>query len=47
MLLIIIEVQNQNKKDILAEITGGQKWVKQAPLVLLFCADFKQEQKIF
>lgn len=35
----IIEVKDIRKREILFEISGNQKWVKQAPLVLLVCAD--------
>jgi nitroreductase len=35
----IIEVRDEEKREILSGIADGQKWVKEAPLVLLFCAD--------
>lgn len=38
----IIEVQDQEKKTYLSEIAGGQRWVKEAPLVLLFCINLKR-----
>jgi len=43
----IIEVIDQLKKNFLSEIAGGQKWVKEAPLVLLFCADLNRGEKYF
>lgn len=41
----IIEVKDENKKDELTKISGGQKWVKEAPVVLLFCADLNRNKK--
>lgn len=35
----IIEVRDPKKREALFEVSGGQRWVKEAPLVLLFCAD--------
>ena len=35
----IIHVQDNMKKEKLAQISGDQKWVVEAPVVLLFCAD--------
>lgn len=43
----IIEVKDQTKKDFLSEIAGNQRWVKEAPLVLLFCADLNRGKKYF
>ena len=43
----IIEVKSQAKKHFLAELAGGQKWVKNAPLVLLFCADLNRGNKYY
>ena len=43
----IIEVQDQEKKNFLAEVAGGQKWVTEAPLVLLFCADLHRGKKYY
>lgn len=38
----IIYVKDNNKKEKLAQISGGQKWVVEAPVVLLFCADLNR-----
>lgn len=35
----MIEVQDPMKRELLYRISGNQKWVLNAPLVLLFCAD--------
>ncbi len=35
----IIEVTDPAKREVLKTISGGQKWVVEAPLALLFCAD--------
>ncbi len=35
----IINVQDPHKRQLLAEVTGGQKWVTECPLFLVFCAD--------
>ncbi len=35
----IIEIISPEERRILSEIAGGQRWVNEAPLVLLFCAD--------
>lgn len=43
----IIEVRDKVKKDFLSEIAGGQRWVKEAPLVLLFCADLRRGKKYY
>jgi len=43
----IIEVKDQAKKDFLSETAGGQRWVKEAPLVLLFCADLNRGKKYY
>jgi len=36
----IIEVQDKEKKRKISELTGNQTWIDQAPVFLLFCADF-------
>ncbi|NLJ99146.1 MAG: NADPH-dependent oxidoreductase, partial [Tissierellia bacterium] len=41
----IIEVRDENKKEKLSKISGGQNWVVEAPLVLLFCADLNRSKK--
>lgn len=43
----IIEVRDSKKREFLAEVAGGQKWVVEAPLVLLFCADLNRGKKYF
>lgn len=43
----IIEVKDESKKQELSQISGEQKWVVQAPLVLLFCADLNRGKKYF
>lgn len=43
----IIEVQNSEKREVLKECSGGQRWVVTAPLVLLFCADLHRSEKYF
>ncbi|MBO0481043.1 nitroreductase family protein [Candidatus Enterococcus courvalinii] len=41
----IIEVTDPAKRDELATISGGQEWLKKAPLTLLFCADLHRSEK--
>ncbi|MEB2494559.1 NADPH-dependent oxidoreductase [Peribacillus simplex] len=36
----VISVQDRETKEKIAELTGNQPWVAQAPVFLLFCADF-------
>lgn len=36
----IVCVQDQANKQRIAELAGGQPWIAQAPVFLLFCADF-------
>ncbi|EJR91177.1 hypothetical protein IKE_06261 [Bacillus cereus VD196] len=36
----IIAVQDEMKKAKLAELCGNQAWIDQAPIFLIFCADF-------
>lgn len=43
----IIEVQDREKRNALSEIAGGQKWVQEAPLALLFCADLNRGKKYY
>ena len=43
----IIEVQDPGKREFLYEVSGGQRWVKEAPLVLLFCADLYRGRKYY
>lgn len=40
----IICVQDVAKKQRIADIAGGQPWVAQAPVFLLFCADFQRAE---
>ena len=43
----IIEVRDGEKRKALAEIAGGQQWVIEAPLVMLFCADLNRGGKYY
>jgi nitroreductase len=43
--LSIILVQNQEGRKKLAELAGGQPWVKNAPLSMIFCLDFYRIKK--
>lgn len=43
----IIEVEDKSKRKILFEVSGRQKWVIKAPLVLLFCGDLYRGNKYF
>jgi len=43
----IIEVKDSNKRKLLAEWAGGQRWVETAPLVLLFCGDLHRAEKYY
>ena len=36
----IIVIKDQEKRNKITELTGGQSWIKQAPVFLLFIADF-------
>jgi len=36
----IIVIKNQEKRNKIAEIAGGQPWIEEAPVFLLFIADF-------
>lgn len=38
----VITVQNPETKKKVADLTGGQAWIEQAPVFLLFCADFNR-----
>ncbi len=38
--LSVIVVKEQDKKDRIAEFCGGQPWIAQAPVFLLFVADY-------
>lgn len=38
----IIAVQDRQRKAKMAELAGGQSYIDQAPLFLLFCADFQR-----
>lgn len=38
--MTIVCVQDQANKQRIAELAGGQPWIAQAPVFLLFCADF-------
>lgn len=43
----IIEVQDREIRKTVSEIAGGQRWVVEAPLVLLFCADLNRGKKYY
>lgn len=43
----IIEVKDIEKKKALSQIAGDQRWVVEAPVVLLFCADLNRGKKYF
>lgn len=43
----IIRTRDADKRAKLAEIAGGQEWVKQAPVVLLFCGDLHRSRKYY
>ena len=43
----IIEVTDPQTRKELAECGGGQRWVIQAPVVLLFCADLHRAERYF
>lgn len=38
--LSVIVVKDQEKKEKIAELAGGQAWIAQAPVFLLFAADY-------
>ena len=40
-LFTIIDVTDQEKKDILVKTCDNQPFIAQAPLVLVFCADYQ------
>lgn len=40
----IIEVNDVQKRASLSAISGGQEWVKKAPLALVFCADLHRSE---
>lgn len=43
----IIEIKDKEKREAIAEVSGGQPWVIQAPLVLLFCGDLHRGKKYY
>lgn len=42
----IIRVSNKEKREKLKEYSGGQNWVQDAPVVLLFCADLHRIEQV-
>ncbi len=38
----VITVQDKERKKKISELAGGQPWIDQAPVFLLFCADFNR-----
>ncbi len=43
--LSIIVVRNPESRNKLSELAGGQPWVKNAPLSMIFCLDFYRVKK--
>jgi len=43
----IIEIKEEKTREMLKEISGGQKWIEEAPLVLLYCVDLHRAEKYF
>lgn len=43
----IIEIQDKIKREFLSKVAGDQRWVKEAPLVFLFCADLHRCKEYF
>ncbi|MBP2637205.1 MAG: hypothetical protein H6Q72_3112 [Firmicutes bacterium] len=41
----IIHIKDAQKREAMAEIAGGQKWVKDSPVFLVFCADLYRAEK--
>lgn len=41
----IIRVNDPNKRQVLSQVAGGQKWVVESPLFLVFCADLHRGKK--
>ena len=42
----IIQVEDKEKRAALMEFSGGQKWLVNAPLVLLFCGDLHRDDQL-
>lgn len=42
----IIQVEGKEKRAALMEFSGGQKWLVNAPLVLLFCGDLYRDEQL-
>lgn len=40
----VITVQDKERKKKISELAGGQPWIDQAPVFLLFCAEFQPGQ---
>lgn len=43
----IIQVNNKEKRNILVNASGGQEYLNEAPVVLLFCADLHRANKYY
>ncbi|MFO7888173.1 MAG: NADPH-dependent oxidoreductase [Eubacteriales bacterium] len=43
----IIEIEKVETRKMLKEISGGQNWILEAPLVFLYCADLHRAEKYF
>jgi len=41
----IINVKDLNKRRVISEAAGGQQWVVEAPLFLVFCADLHRSKE--
>ena len=41
----IVEVRDKKKKEELSQLSGGQPWVVEAPVVLLFCVDLNRSRE--
>lgn len=44
---MMIEIKKKALREMFFEISGGQKWILSAPLVLLYCADLHRAEKYF
>ncbi|HBH12507.1 MAG TPA: NADPH-dependent oxidoreductase [Clostridiales bacterium] len=44
---MMIEIKNKALREMFFEISGGQKWILSAPLVILYCADLHRAENYF
>ena len=42
----VIRVRDRNKRKAIAQLAGPQVWVEQAPVFLVFCADFNRLEAV-